>query len=269
MGFPTNVQTFTTKQDGSGNTINAAHVNDLQTEVVALENAFLNATSRLNAGASTAATLSVLGGSTFAGSISAAGKSTFAGAMNVTGASTLASISVTGGSTFAGTLNVFGASTFTGNANFAGTLTFSGQFRCSAYHSTVQSLADATGTALTFDSEDYDVGSMHSTSVTPTRMIVPTGGDGLYSLTGSATFAADADGIRQIVLRKNGATDLQTTVVAANSAGGATAFQVITTVALVATDYVELIAVHTAGNALSVGSASRVSANSLQMVKLA
>lgn len=35
--YPTSAKTFTTKSDGPGNTILAAHVNDLQLEVTAVE----------------------------------------------------------------------------------------------------------------------------------------------------------------------------------------------------------------------------------------
>lgn len=63
MGYPTSVQSFTTKNDGSGNPINAAHVNDLQTEVAAIETGLLNGiTHNFSLGAA----LSVTGGSTFA-----------------------------------------------------------------------------------------------------------------------------------------------------------------------------------------------------------
>jgi hypothetical protein len=35
--YPTSSKTFTTKSDGAGNTILAAHINDLQLEVTAIE----------------------------------------------------------------------------------------------------------------------------------------------------------------------------------------------------------------------------------------
>ena len=35
--YPTSAKTFTTKSDGPGNTIQAAHINDLQLEVTAIE----------------------------------------------------------------------------------------------------------------------------------------------------------------------------------------------------------------------------------------
>ena len=62
--YPTSVKSFTTKLDGPGNPINAAHVNDLQDEVNAIEAGLLNGTARLNAAGSTLASLSVTGNST-------------------------------------------------------------------------------------------------------------------------------------------------------------------------------------------------------------
>lgn len=123
--YPTSVKTFTTKN--TGDDILAAHINDLQDEVTAIEDGLLNGTAPFNAGPSTFTALSVTGGSTLttvqAGNSTvahlSAGASTIAG-LNATagstlttvqaGASTLASLNVTGGSTL-DTLIVTGNST--------------------------------------------------------------------------------------------------------------------------------------------------------------
>ncbi len=144
--YPTSVKTFTTKS--TADVVQAAHVNDLQDEVNAIEAGLLNGTAPLNSSNSTVANLHVTGGSTlgnltissglsvqtlqvssgstfaaraiFSSGISVTGNSTVgaltAGAstlasLSVSGASTLASVEVTGGSTLA-TLNVSGGSTF-------------------------------------------------------------------------------------------------------------------------------------------------------------
>ena len=65
--FPTSV--FAPASKSAGQTIQAAHVNDLQDEVVAIEGGYLNGTARLNSSASTLASLSVTGNSTLASSI--------------------------------------------------------------------------------------------------------------------------------------------------------------------------------------------------------
>lgn len=75
--FPTSVKTFTTKQDGPGNSVFAAHVNDIQDEVNAIEAGYLQASARLNSSHSTVAALSVSGGSTLAGVLNVAELATF------------------------------------------------------------------------------------------------------------------------------------------------------------------------------------------------
>lgn len=65
--FPGAVKTFTSKSDGAGNKIFAAHINDLQDEVNAIENTLLNAAGPLSLSSLTAATLAVTGASSFAG----------------------------------------------------------------------------------------------------------------------------------------------------------------------------------------------------------
>jgi hypothetical protein len=150
----------------------------------------------------------------------------------------------------------------------SGQITASGQVRASAYNSAVQSVNDSAATILTFDSEDYDVGGVHSTSANTSRMTVPAGKGGLYLVIGSTSIAVDADGYRRVVLFKNGATALQIVSVAANAATLYTAMQVSGVFVLAAADYVELQVLHTAGAATDVGSTGRSLASSLQLVRL-
>jgi hypothetical protein len=51
-----------------------------------------------------------------------------------------------------------------------------------------------SGAAITFDSESFDVGGMHSTVTSTERLTVPTGGGGLYMLGGMARLQAAYDG---------------------------------------------------------------------------
>lgn len=84
--FPTSVKSFTTKN--TGDVIQAAHVNDLQDEVNAIEAGYRNGSAPLNAAGSTVTSLVVTGGSTLA-------------SLTVSGGSTLATLSVAGASTLA------------------------------------------------------------------------------------------------------------------------------------------------------------------------
>ena len=94
--YPTAVKSFTTKN--TGDIYQAAHVNDLQDEVAAIEAGILNGTAPVTSSRVVAPALSVSAGSTLT-------------TLNVTGGSTFATVSVSGGSTFA-TMSVSGGSTF-------------------------------------------------------------------------------------------------------------------------------------------------------------
>lgn len=142
------------------------------------------------------------------------------------------------------------------------------QPRASAYNDATQSINDSTDTVLTFNQEDYDVGTMHDTGSNTSRITIPTGGDGLYLIIGGTTYAADADGYRELWLRKNGTTKMAR-VQAVNAGGSASVgLQVQQVLVLAATDYIELGVSHAAGAALNVGSATRSQASHLQLVKL-
>ena len=108
MGYPTSV--FSPAARSNGQVIDASHINDLQTEVTAIENAVLGTiTHSINiSGASTLASLHVTGNSTVAGSLVVSGNTALAGGFNVAGVSTLASLHVTGNSTIAGSQVVLG-----------------------------------------------------------------------------------------------------------------------------------------------------------------
>lgn len=85
--FPTSV--FAPASRSAGQTIQPAHVNDLQDEVNAIEGGYLNGTARLNSSASTVASLGVTGASTIAGrlvvssGLSVVGNSTLGSSMSL------------------------------------------------------------------------------------------------------------------------------------------------------------------------------------------
>lgn len=101
--FPTSVYAPATKN--SGDTIQAAHVNDLDGEVVAIEAGYRNGTAPLNSSGSTVTSLQANGPSTFAGLITASSGITIAAqGLTVSAGNTILgqSLSVAGASTFAG-----------------------------------------------------------------------------------------------------------------------------------------------------------------------
>lgn len=147
-------------------------------------------------------------------------------------------------------------------------VTNAAQFRCSAYHNTTESISSATWTSASLNSEDYDVGTMHDTVTNNSRITVPTNGGGLYLITASVSFAANATGIRSTRIRKNGST-LLLQGTSSTIGGSITPLIPLSTVAsLNATDYIEVQAYQDSGGALNIGSSSNELSNRLQLVKL-
>lgn len=72
--------------------------------------------------------------------------------------------------------------------------------------SAAQTISNATGTNLTWDTEDYDTNSFHSTSSNTDRITIPTGKTGYYHFTGRISMVANATGLRSGGVVKNGTT---------------------------------------------------------------
>src|SRR5262249_39512672 len=72
------------------------------------------------------------------------------------------------------------------------------------YNSAAISIANNTTTALTFDSERYDNGGLHSASANTDRLTVPI--TGLYAFGACIQWASNATGIRLFALTVNGTT---------------------------------------------------------------
>lgn len=185
--FPNSVTSFPTRS--AGQTITASFFNDPQDEIAAIEDGYLNGTARLNSSNSTVANLSVTGGSTFA------------------------TLSITGGSTF-------GALSVTGNSTIAGTVAFTGQPCCACVHSSSQVISTGAEVAVTFDTELFDIGGVHSTSSNPTQFKFPT--SGVYYMQGAVQFNAASAGDRYCYWRINGSSAVGTSV--EDAAEGSSAF---------------------------------------------
>lgn len=126
------------------------------------------------------------------------------------------------------------------------------------YNSTNFSVATATLTAVTFDSERYDIGSCHSTSSNTSRLTVPSGAGGVYAIGGCVQFAANATGTRSLSIRLNGTTTIGVNSVVSLSAN-AFAIPVLCEYRLSAADYVELCIYQTSGGNLNAEAASNYS----------
>lgn len=116
--------------------------------------------------------------------------------------------------------------------------------------SATQSLTNATETAVTWNTESFDVGGCHSTSSNTERITVPTGAAGLWRFSTYIVFASNATGYRQFVFYLNGVEVGGAGQQALN--GGPTRMTGTLDLQLVATDNVEVRVIHSAGAAINI-----------------
>lgn len=130
----------------------------------------------------------------------------------------------------------------------SGASTFVG---CSVYKSGLQSINTATYTALTWDLENYDTDSIHSTVSNTSRFTVPTGKGGKWLLSGTLQYASNSTGQRGGAIYINGV--LYSYMNQLQSTG---ALDIILSSAVVlnlaAADYVEVYGWQNSGGALDV-----------------
>jgi hypothetical protein len=121
--------------------------------------------------------------------------------------------------------------------------------RAHVSHSTTQSIANTTATALVFDTEDSDTFGMHSAS--GSRLTAPTDWSGWWIVAAACEFAANATGQRSISLAVNGTASFGYVRVGA-AASGVTQLQTSAIVRMAAASYVECFVSQTSGGALNV-----------------
>ena len=144
--------------------------------------------------------------------------------------------------------------TFAGvDLDLTGTAKNTGQPRVYVDNSANQSISDSVVTALSFDTELFDVGAMHSTVTNTSRITVPAAG--VYVFSCNIDWVADsATGDRSARLIVNGAST-RALVVAAGKVGGDGPGQSVTTILdLAANDFVECAAAQNSGAARTVQS---------------
>lgn len=109
----------------------------------------------------------------------------------------------------------------------------------------LQTITSGSSTAVIFDTERYDTDTIHDNSTNNTRLTATTAGK--YVITGHVRWeAVNTTGHRQLVIRVNGTTAIAC-VRDISPDGTLNTHQSITTIwDLAATDYVELMALHTA-----------------------
>ena len=193
MAYPASVISFTTKN--AGDTIQPAHVNDLQTDVTAIEDGLLNGLAH-----------QVI--------ISTGGLTVSTGSVNIGGPSSLATLQVNGASTFAGPVTFSSAVTFGGPHTFSSGLTVStGVIRQNSlpawnvFHSTHSTVASGSSIGALFDSQDFVRGDIgHSTGVNSSRITINT--TGLYHLDYQSVVATPAGAVIRAYVQLNDVTPL-------------------------------------------------------------
>lgn len=121
-------------------------------------------------------------------------------------------------------------------------------------HSANQNVASGgTGSALAFDTEGNTNPAMHSTVTTNSRITVPM--QGFYVISGSAEFAANATGLRRLIVRRNGATGISNEMFvqeARAAASGTTRISLGCVIRFAAGDFFQLVAFQDSGATLAV-----------------
>lgn len=117
------------------------------------------------------------------------------------------------------------------------------------YKSGNQSINNSTDTALTWDTEDFDTDSFHSTSTNTSRFTIPSGKAGKYLLSGTLWWEANANGLRAIKMYKNGSLIHQTVLLSGTNDG--TGIPVSFVFDLAVADYLEVFVRQSSGGALS------------------
>jgi hypothetical protein len=112
-------------------------------------------------------------------------------------------------------------------------------------NATAESIAGARQ-SLTFDTDVYDSGGLHNVKVNSSRLTALVAG--VYDITGGVQWAANATGIRDLFIVKNGAT-----VIAASEVPGTSPVQEVSTqVRLNTREFVQLQVAQDSGAALDV-----------------
>lgn len=137
------------------------------------------------------------------------------------------------------------------NLDWLGGEATGGKPSCRVYNSSNFSVAHDVQTAITFNSERWDNGAMHSTSVNTSRITIPSGGGGKYLIGGHVSYDSNATGGRSTLIVVNGST-----IVAGHSDNALTALplnhSISTMYPLSAGDYVELHVYQTSGGNLDI-----------------
>lgn len=139
---------------------------------------------------------------------------------------------------------------------------------CRVYLSSDQALANDTTVDIVWGTEDYDTDAIHSTTTNTTRLTVPTGMAGLWSIEGVVYIEGNANGRRQGIIRKNGGDgQVLFTLAAPPSSDFTVTFRV--PLNLAAADYLELRVLQNSGGPLNLLSGVNASCFGMTFIRQA
>lgn len=140
-------------------------------------------------------------------------------------------------------------------------------YRVSAYRDNTAFSLTTSGTiyAIPLNQETYDTHGFHDNTTNPTRLTCQKAGT--YIVTGQVSFAANATGNRDALMRVNG-TDYVGQLRLPAAASGSASIPVTAIVTLNANDYIELCGRQYSGGSLDLYYANSIS-NYLTMVRIA
>lgn len=126
-----------------------------------------------------------------------------------------------------------------------------------AFNNANISAGASTVVALTFNSEHFNNGGVHSTSVNSGRLTAPI--TGFYLIGGHVSYAANATGFRVTTIRLNGTTDIAADERGNNGGSEPVNVSLSSAYQLTAGQYVELTVLQNSGGALNILASSAIS----------
>ena len=117
------------------------------------------------------------------------------------------------------------------------------------YSNANQSISSSTLTNVSWNAEDYDTDGFHDNSTNNSRITIPNGKTGYYSVNGIVMFDGNANGNRQLSIHKNGV--YWQWLLMYPTGGSAQSYLINQTIYLVAGDYIQITAYQTSGTSLN------------------
>lgn len=166
-------------------------------------------------------------------------------------------------------LSVGGNSTLTGSVVCSSLIMAPAQPRCMVYSTAAQAFAAGVFTAITFESEEFDVGGLHSTASNPSRLTIQAGSSGLYLFGGLVRLSTGGAGDQATMrLIKNSTTEIAGAVAAARASSASITLQAQFPAVVDGGDFFELELFPTTSTGSMAAATVRRSATDFWCVKL-